>query len=426
MEYRKTIQEKQKREFPNTVLGLDVINPINWESKNSYWLLRANNSLPTKVKEKILSTNSLLSHIFIASSGTLSRGEIKIIALSKKALLLSATEVNKHLQITKKDRLLSGLPFYHVADLAVKARAYASGASIITENHLKKWSPIDFLALLKKQNISVTSLVPAQVFDLVTNNLASPKNLRLVLVGGSALSSELCHKALRLGWPIIPTYGMTELCSQVATASLEDLAKLQELFFTQEIKAKDIKKEIKNYVTSWKLLPHIKAKVEKEALYLQSKSLLSAEFILKKESVVSKKFYKKEKWFLTGDNVLLKKRTISFKSKSSEKLKIKSKLVLLKELSALLEGLNLSNNLNLTNIHLFLEMHIRDGFRLVLISDVVNISLHKVSSLVRLFNNKVQTHEEIDLIYYFSDIPKTALGKLRVECVKKLLKLNKK
>lgn len=408
------------------------------------WLLKNNKDVSAELKEKISSTNLFSSHVFIPSSGTLSHGELKIIALSKKALLCSAIEVNKHLQITKKDRLLSILPVYHVADLAVKVRADASQACLVTGKDFQKWSAKNFLTLLKKEKISVTSVVPAQIFDLVSNNLTSPKHLRLVLVGGSALSVELCYRAMSLGWPVVPTYGMTELCSQVATASLQDLKKIQKLFLNsvsdnhnninhnknnrnndqnnRNNEQNNIKKEIQTYVTSWKILPHINAKLQKGDLYLQSPSLLSAEFILKKGNLIKEKHYKPEEWFLTGDKVSLNKEVINFKNKSLERLKIKSKLVLLEDLNFLLEQLNLSNHLNLNDVYLFPEEHIRDGHRLVLITNFANIFLKKISTLVELFNAKVQIHEHIRYIYYFSDIPKTELGKLKLESIKKWIK----
>src|SRR5690606_29685378 len=46
----------------------------------------------------------------------------------------------------------------------------------------------------------------------------APPNLKGVFVGGGELRNQLYLSATRLGWPLLPTYGMTEACSQVATA----------------------------------------------------------------------------------------------------------------------------------------------------------------------------------------------------------------
>jgi O-succinylbenzoic acid--CoA ligase len=44
--------------------------------------------------------------------------------------------------------------------------------------------------------------------------------LRVLLVGGQALGSALAERAIRAGWPLRVTYGMTETASQVATSDV--------------------------------------------------------------------------------------------------------------------------------------------------------------------------------------------------------------
>jgi O-succinylbenzoic acid--CoA ligase len=59
------------------------------------------------------------------------------------------------------------------------------------------------------------------VSDLVTLGLEPPPRLRSIIVGGGALADELYRDARGRGWPVLPSYGMTETCSQVATATLD-------------------------------------------------------------------------------------------------------------------------------------------------------------------------------------------------------------
>ena len=40
----------------------------------------------------------------------------------------------------------------------------------------------------------------------------APPALRHALVGGAALSTDLARRAETAGWPIQPTYGMSETC----------------------------------------------------------------------------------------------------------------------------------------------------------------------------------------------------------------------
>jgi O-succinylbenzoic acid--CoA ligase len=82
---------------------------------------------------------------------------------------------------------------------------------VITE----AWDPARFAA---NQEITLASLVPAQVADLIRLRAVAPRSLRGVIVGGGALSAALYAEAADLGWPLLPSYGMTECGSQVATA----------------------------------------------------------------------------------------------------------------------------------------------------------------------------------------------------------------
>ena len=69
--------------------------------------------------------------------------------------------------------------------------------------------------------MTLASLVPAQVSDLVelasagSRESAGRRGRRRSIAGRSSTPS-----ARTLGWPLLPSYGMTETCSQVATATL--------------------------------------------------------------------------------------------------------------------------------------------------------------------------------------------------------------
>ncbi len=159
---------------------------------------------------------------WILSSGTQSVRTLKAIGLSEEAILTSAESVNKHLQSTFTDRWLVAIPRYHIGGLAVYARAQLSGAKVsVLEG---KWSAKAFVAAVEHEGATLASLVPAQVHDLVSGGLKSPACLRAVVVGGGALEPWLYIQARTQGWPLLPSYGLTECASQVATASLNSLA----------------------------------------------------------------------------------------------------------------------------------------------------------------------------------------------------------
>ncbi|MBE2282496.1 MAG: AMP-binding protein [Prosthecobacter sp.] len=150
---------------------------------------------------------------FFQTSG--SEGKRKWVGLTKEALRVSAGAVNAHFGITGRDHWLLALPTHHVGGFGVLARADLSGSQVTRLEG--KWSAAAFATLCEESGATVASLVPTQVFDLVSARLAAPQTLRVILVGGGAMSAELEEAALQLGWPVRRTYGMTETASQVAT-----------------------------------------------------------------------------------------------------------------------------------------------------------------------------------------------------------------
>jgi O-succinylbenzoic acid--CoA ligase len=153
----------------------------------------------------------LPGHVWLATSGT--TGALKLTALSKDALLASAAAVNRHLHSNANDVWYAVLPSFHVGGLGIHARAFLSGAGIV---RAAAWDPAAFAA---ERAVTLASLVPAQISDLLTARLQAPPQLRAIVAGGGALAAELYRTARDLGWPVLPSYGMTETCSQAATAT---------------------------------------------------------------------------------------------------------------------------------------------------------------------------------------------------------------
>ncbi len=150
---------------------------------------------------------------FFQTSG--SEGRRKWVGLSKQSLLTSAQAVNEHFGITGQDHWLLALPTHHVGGFGILARAHLSGSPVTCLEG--KWNALAFVDACNRARATLASLVPTQVFDIVSARLACPPCLRAVLVGGGAMSAEIRDAAVGLGWPVLRTYGMTETGSQVAT-----------------------------------------------------------------------------------------------------------------------------------------------------------------------------------------------------------------
>jgi len=188
----------------------ESLTAADWTTTESHLLL--NPRMPA-AERRVLEAYvvDLPGHVWLATSGT--TGALKLTALSKEALLASAAAVNRHLQSDAHDVWYAVLPSFHVGGLGIHARAFLSGARVIDV----AWDPAAFAA---DRAVTLASLVPAQVSDLVTARLQAPPQLRAIVVGGGALAAELYRAARELGWPVLPSYGMTETCSQAATATL--------------------------------------------------------------------------------------------------------------------------------------------------------------------------------------------------------------
>ena len=163
-------------------------------------------------------------HVWLATSGSTSvKPQLRWVALSETALLSAAQAVNAHLNSDQRDIWLHALPLFHVGGLGILARARLSGARIQAGITGQRWDPKHFYRVAQASQATLTALVPSQLHDLVQLDLHAPRALRAVIVGGSALSPELLRHAQRLGWPCLPSYGMTETGAQVATAPLSAL-----------------------------------------------------------------------------------------------------------------------------------------------------------------------------------------------------------
>jgi O-succinylbenzoic acid--CoA ligase len=133
--------------------------------------------------------------------------------------LESARASNANIELSPGDRWLVGLPFHHVAGLAIMFRTLLAGAAmVIPESHTNLSQTID------EFGVTHLSLVAVQLDRLMKSGLTRPAEVRLkaILVGGSAIPPDLIRDAHQRGWPIFTTYGSTEMASQITTTRPSD------------------------------------------------------------------------------------------------------------------------------------------------------------------------------------------------------------
>ena len=156
------------------------------------------------------------SGLVFATSGT--SGEPKWILHSQTGLDWCARQVNTLFGCSSRDSWGLALPDFHVGGYGIIHRARLAGGTL--SKFPNKWQASDFAAWLQQEKITIISLVPAQVLDLVSQHITAPPALRLALIGGEHLPANLHEQALALGWPLVISYGMTETAGLIAAANL--------------------------------------------------------------------------------------------------------------------------------------------------------------------------------------------------------------
>jgi o-succinylbenzoate---CoA ligase len=125
-----------------------------------------------------------------------SSGNPKIAALSRGNLAFNALGSNKLIPLQTGDRWALTLPLFHVGGLGILMRSYLAKSSVLLGTD---WKTATHL-----------SLVPTQLYRILKDPVSLPC-LKAILLGGAPLPD------IKTPWHVVPTYGMTEMGSQIVT-----------------------------------------------------------------------------------------------------------------------------------------------------------------------------------------------------------------
>lgn len=150
--------------------------------------------------------------LVIATGG--SEGEPRAVMLTDANLDAAAAASNRLLPLAAGDLWLDCLPLCHVGGLAILWRCARAGAAVLLHDGFAAGA---VAADLARHPVTHLSLVPAMLTLLLDAGATPPASLRHVLVGGAALAPALHERARAAGWPLNPSYGMSETAAQVAT-----------------------------------------------------------------------------------------------------------------------------------------------------------------------------------------------------------------
>jgi O-succinylbenzoic acid--CoA ligase len=319
---------------------------IDFQSSESHLLL--NPRMPAAERARLEQmVPDLDAHVFVATSG--STADIKLVALSKRAILASAAAVNERLGVTSRDIWAAVLPPFHVGGLGVYARCHLSGARVLP-------MPWDLLAFAESE-ATIASLVPAQVQDLIAAQLKPSPALRAILVGGGVFNIQ--HSE----WPALPSYGMTECCSTIA---IEDM-----------------------------LLGHLEARRENDGrLAFRGASLLTG--YATKQGVIDPKV---DGWFVSEDLGEVNGRMLRVFGRAGDFVKIGGESVDLKRLDRIL------HEVAGDDAAIVAVADERLGH-------VIDLATAIEPTFVDPFNERVHPFERIRQIHRVDSIPRSPLGKL--------------
>jgi O-succinylbenzoic acid--CoA ligase len=366
-----------------------------------------------EIEQRLQTLQPLDSHVWIATSGSTAQvaGQLKWVALSKAALLSSAAAVNQHLSSTASDVWVHVLPTFHVGGVGIFARAHLSGARVVcglSETN-GRWDPYRFHEICVAHAGTLSALVPTQVYDLVQARLPAPASLRAIIVGGAALSSSLFMEARKLGWPLLPSYGMTETCSQIATASLAS-------WCTRESET------LPNELPLPKLLSHAEVQLSSEGkIQVRASSLLTGFAILnhERDQWIDPK---QEGWFQAEDlGEIIQSpagKFLRIRGRTSDFIKVGGESVDLTRLASILTEARAAEMaqtdlviLPIADNRLGSVIHgvVATG------SEFKTSQSESVESAIRIFerfNSRVLPFERVRMLYLVPSIPRSSLQKL--------------
>lgn len=117
------------------------------------------------------------------------------------------------LDLRAGDRGLLSLPLHHVSGLSVVLRCAEAGAVCVLP---PAGAPL--VEVLRDTRPTHVSLVAAQVSRLLEQGAVPSPSLRCALLGGGPSSASLIADALRGGFPVRNSYGMTETFAMIAVS----------------------------------------------------------------------------------------------------------------------------------------------------------------------------------------------------------------
>jgi O-succinylbenzoic acid--CoA ligase len=180
-------------------------------AERPYWPLAAAHSVPAA------SCTEDDVALIISTSG--SEGQPRAVRLGNGQLDAAAQAANRRLGLAPGDLWLNCLPLFHIGGQAILWRCARAAAGMLLHDGFAARAVADDL---ERHPVSHLSLVPAMLARLLELGVRPPPTLRVALIGGAALAARLYARAAAAGWPLWPSYGMSESAALVAVHGPDD------------------------------------------------------------------------------------------------------------------------------------------------------------------------------------------------------------
>src|SRR4051794_34382043 len=152
--------------------------------------------------------------VILHTSGTTAAP--KPVALTYGNFGASAAAAAANLPLGPGDRWLCVMPLFHVGGLSILTRSAFAGSGVILHERFDADAVCESLS---SGEATVVSLVATMLRRLRAAGLTSAPGLRAALIGGGPVPRDLLEWGAELGLPLLPSYGVTETCSPIATAA---------------------------------------------------------------------------------------------------------------------------------------------------------------------------------------------------------------
>lgn len=365
-------------------------NDAFWQSTGLHLALAPGELAPDGLAEMAQARADTAGLCYFKTSG--SEGVPKWVGLSREGMLTSARAVNDHLESTPQDHWLIALPTHHVGGCSILARCHVSRASwTFVEG---KWDAARFAAQCASEKVTLVSLVPTQVYDLVAARLHAPDSLRAIVVGGGGMNRDVALRALELGWPVLQSFGMTETASQIATEPLEHLTAGYD-------------------PDSLEVLPCWQLGTDETDRLTVRGSALARGYMVLRDGAWQWEPIDAEAGLVTRDRVQIwqhgSRQFLRFLGREASFVKVLGELVSLPELQARLERLCLEEGLAPASCVIWPVADDRQETRLVLVGEMSEAALEKLQVN---FNEGVPGFQRMSEVLSVAAIPRTGLGKV--------------